>query len=111
MGIYFSNFDDLFDDLFKSLGSVNYNSESFPKDNDPNFNKTIEEVDNGTHTIKNETWTSLDGNQFYKRTTILSKSIPSKNLKQLEFDLKEAIQKEEFEKAAQIRDEIKKLKN
>jgi len=110
MGLHLFNFDDLFDDLFKSLVSIDSNKDNFPKDDDSNFNKTIEEVDNGSHTIKNEIWKSIDGNQFYKRTTILSKSKTIKNLKQLESDLKDSIVNEEFEKAAQIRDQIKNIK-
>lgn len=109
----------LFDlsDLF--LNSLNYkldfrdfnkkDSESFPKDDDTKFNKEVEEIETETHIIKKETWISTDGTSKYVRTYSESKK-PKVDVKELESKLKLAIEKEEFEIAAQLRDEIKKFK-
>lgn len=80
-----------------------------PKD-DSNFNKTIEESETKTHSIKTETWESEDGSQFYKKTTMNLKS-SSNDVEKLKIDMEKAIQKEDFESAAKIRDKIKSIKN
>ncbi len=77
-----------------------------------NDNKTIEETESDTHIIKKETWVSTDGRYKFTRTYSESKNQkPKVDVKVLESALKEAIEKEEFEKAAQLRDQIKKLKS
>lgn len=106
----------LFDlsDLFYPL-NFNFrdfdNSSEFPKENDPKFNKEVEEIETDTHIIKKETWISTDGASKYVRTYSESKSKrPIVDVKLLESELKMAIENEEFEKAAQIRDKIKEIK-
>ena len=103
-----SLFDELFSDFFKNEFSVDGN---FPKDGDPNFNKTVEEIETPTHIIVKETWKSVDGNQFYQRTTQKSKSSKSipQNVDTLKEKLKLAIEKENFEEAAKLRDKIKEI--
>jgi excinuclease UvrABC helicase subunit UvrB len=112
--------NDIFKDLFDSFFNMNdfngYNS--YPKDNDPNFNKTVEEIENGTHVIKIETWKSLDGSKVYKRTSMVSKEKPDLSesrkkqlLDSLQKDLDLAVENQEFEKAAELRDQINNLKS
>jgi len=104
--IYLFDLSDLF-----SLNSKNSESELFPKENDSNYNKIVEETETETHIIKKETWVSTDGTSKFTRTYSESKfQKPKVDVKLLESALKEAIEKEEFEKAAQLRDEIKKWK-
>jgi len=109
---YLFDLSDLFQNSFDF--SDFYKSESkdnFPKENDPRFNKEVEEIETETHIIKKETWISTDGTSKYVRTYSESKNKkPQVDVKLLESALKEAIEKEEFEKAAQLRDEIKKFK-
>lgn len=98
---------DLFENLFKSYEG----EDNFPSDNDKNFNKKVEESETETHIIKNETWESIDGSQIYKRTTMKSKSKPiEKDLENLKLKMKKAVELEDFETAAKIRDEIKSIK-
>lgn len=102
-------FTDLFDELFNIYPSGNLN---LPKEDDSNFNKTVEEVETDTHTIKTEKWKSIDGKTSYTRTYMESKvKNIGKNIEQLKLEMKEAIEKENFEQAAKIRDEIKKVKS
>ena len=110
--------NDMFKDLFDSFFNMNDGFNSYPSDDDPNFKKTIDEIDNGSHTIKIETFKSLDGSIIYKRTSMVSKSSPNLSegkkeelLKILQKDLDLAVDNEEYEKAAEIRDQIKKIKN
>lgn len=101
-------FMDLFN-LFENFGKIELNN--LPKENDSNFNKIVEEIENETHVIKNETWTSLDGTQIFKRSFMESKmNAIEKNIDNLRLEMKNAIEKEEFEKAAKIRDKIRKIK-
>ncbi len=110
----------LFDlsDLFLSLNSNKFsdfskmeNDKNFPKENDSRYNKTVEETETDTHIIKKETWISTDGTSKFTRTYSESKSqMPKVDVKVLESQLKEAIEKEEFELACQLRDQIKNLK-
>ena len=107
-------FDDLFGDFFsKNDDLFSMNESNYPKDGDPNFNKTVEESETPTHIIVKETWKSLDGTQFYQRTTSRSKSISKKTSTQsiegLRKQLQEAIDKEDFESAVKLRDQIKEL--
>ena len=108
---------NLFDDLFNELNDFNksrfeIDNSQFPSENDPNFNKVVNESETTTHTTKEEVWTSLDGSKIFRRVIVesKSKSIPHKDIKLLEQELKDAISSENFEKAAEIRDEIKKIK-
>jgi protein-arginine kinase activator protein McsA len=96
----------LLNDLFNQESSLN-----FPKDDDKNFNKTVEEYENGNHTVMVETWTSLDGKSSFKRTTSKLKEIPNElKLKELEQELEKAVKSEDFEKAITLRDKIKSIK-
>lgn len=100
-------FTDLFNEVFDNLNK----SESFPKENDKDFNKTVEESETETHVTKTETWKSLDGKRFFKRTVIESKSSPIEtSIEQLKEKMQIAVKNEDFETAAKIRDEIKKIK-
>lgn len=105
-------FDDLFNDFFSQNDDLfSMNESNYPKDGDPNFNKTVEEIETPTHIIVKETWKSVDGSQFYQRTTQRSKSSKSipQNVDGLKAKLKEAIEKEDFETAAKLRDKIKEI--
>jgi excinuclease UvrABC helicase subunit UvrB len=111
--IYLFDLSDLFSLTSKSMFNDFSKSEDeyFPKENDTRYNKTVEESETETHIIKKETWISTDGTSKFTRTYSESKNQkPKVDVKVLESALKEAIEKEEFEKAAQLRDEIKKLK-
>lgn len=109
-------FDDLFNDFFNQNDDLFSMRESnYPKDGDPNFNKTVEESETPTHIIVKETWKSLDGTKFYQRTTSRSKSQGSKtnttSIEGLKKQLQEAIDKEDFESAVKLRDQIKGLES
>lgn len=123
----FSNLRKLIDDIFgfSSSSFISYTSTKsnfltdgnqenlFPKENDANFNKTEEVSETETHKIKKETWTSLDGSQSFVRTVRESKAPKQEQtvtVEKLEKLLDEAVRKMEYEEAARIRDEIKKLK-
>ena len=99
----------LFDlvDLF-SNENIFENKMNYPKDGDKNWNKTTEEFESNGMTIKKETWVSLDGTSTYVKTYTENKK--SIDAKELESALKIAVEKEEYEKAAKLRDQIKKLK-
>lgn len=114
--VYLFDLSDLFLNPFYSINSFDFGNHSknvekqFPADNDTNFNKEVEELETETHKIKKETWISTDGTISYTRTSSESKKKPKVDVSVLESKLKEAIEKEEYEKAAQLRDEIRKLK-
>jgi hypothetical protein len=96
----------LLNDLFNGMDSF-----KIPSDDDKNFNKKIEEFDNDTHVIKVETWTSIDGNTSFKRTTSTSKGVTNEvKIKDLEKELENAVRNEDFESAIILRDKIKNLK-
>jgi protein-arginine kinase activator protein McsA len=97
----------LFDEFFNS--DFNWEVKNFPKENDPNFNKSVEEVENDTHVIKNETWTSVDGKTVYKRQVIESKKRSTLNIEDLKLEMKKAADEENYEKAAKLRDKIRKI--
>jgi len=104
------NSKSLFDDYYK-MDYFNNQDEFYPKDNDSRYSKTVEETETDTHIIKKETWVSTDGASKFTRTYSESKKQkPKVDVKVHESALKDAIDKEEFEKAAQLRDQIKKLK-
>jgi protein-arginine kinase activator protein McsA len=94
-------------DLLK-IWDIDY---KFPLENDSNFNKTVEEIETETHTVKNEKWVSTDGKQIFKRTVMESKANAiERSIEKLRLEMKNAIVEEDFETAAKIRDEIKKIK-
>lgn len=97
----------LFDEFLNS--DFNWEVKNFPKENDPNFNKSVEEVENDTHIIKNETWTSVDGKSVYKRQIIESKKKLIPSVDNLKLEMKKAIEEENFERAAELRDQIKQI--
>ena len=109
--IYLFDLSDLFSLNSKMDKYFKNDNEYFPKDNDSRFNKEVEESETDTHIIKKETWISTDGTSKFTRTYSESKNKPKVDVKVLESLLKEAVEKEEYEKAAQLRDEIKKLKS
>lgn len=79
-----------------------------PKKNEPEWSKTVEEFEDDTHTTRKETWVSSDGTSRYVRTYTEPKR--KVDVKELESRMKIAVEKEEFEEAARLRDEIKRLK-
>lgn len=97
----------LFDEFLNS--DFNWEVKNFPKENDPNFNKSVEEVENDTHIIKNETWTSVDGKSIYKRQIVESKKKLTPSVDNLKLEMKKAIEEENFERAAELRDQIKQI--
>lgn len=88
-------------DLFtQSQGSLD-----FPKDDDPNWSKSVESHETKTHIIKKETWNSKDGSTKMERfVTELKQKV---NIGRLKRELKMAVDKEDYEKAAELRDKIK----
>lgn len=83
----------------------------FPKDDDKNFNKQVEESETETHKIKKETWVSHDGASKFTRTWSETKNPePKIDVKLLESKLKEAIETENYELACKLRDQIKGAK-
>jgi len=62
-------------------------------------------------TIKIGSWTGNDGSFYQSKVVTYGKGLTKepKNVKKLEEKLNEAIEKQEFEKCAKLRDEIKKL--
>lgn len=79
-----------------------------PRKSEPEWSKTVEEFEDDTHNIRKETWVSPDGTSRYVRT--YSEPKRKVDVKELESRMKEAVEKEEFEEAARLRDEIKRLK-
>ncbi len=78
---------------------------------DENFNKTTQEVETEKFLIKTETWTSHDGKVSFRRTSQKVKKLEKKvSIEKLKKDLEVAIKSENFEKAAELRDKIKSLK-
>jgi hypothetical protein len=112
--------DDMFSNSFFSIDRMSFSTplisfegNDFPAVDDPNFNHTEEVVENENHTIKKETWTSIDGTQSFQRISTQSKRThkalkePSKEeLKQL---MDKAVEDQQFEKAIEYRDKLKKL--
>jgi hypothetical protein len=108
---------DFFNSPFFSLGRMHISpkmDEGFPKEGDPNFNKTEENVETENHTIKKEIWTSLDGSQRFERSSMVSKldknalpKAPTK--KEVQALLDAAVEKQDFEEAIKLRDQLKNL--
>ena len=87
------------------LFSQTNGSMDFPKDDDPNWSKTVESVETKTHIIKIETWVSKDGScRMERSSTELKRKV---NVDRLKIQLKRAVENEEYEKAAELRDKIK----
>lgn len=122
--LFKSFFDEFFkDDFFSSQYTSSFKiygdasdslSFSYPTDDDKNFNKTEEISETDTHTIKKEVWTSINGSSnVYERITKMSKQKPKEMDKQtmesLKIKLDEALKVQNYEKACEIRDEMKKL--
>ena len=101
------NMKDLFalllgGDMFTQSSESSLN---FPKDDDPNWSKTIETSETKHHTIKKETWVSKDGSVKMERfTTELKQRVDVSRLKR---QLKQAVASEDYEKAAELRDKIR----
>lgn len=79
-----------------------------PNKKEPEWSKTVEEFEDDTHTTRKETWVSSDGTSRYVRTYTEPKR--KVDVKELESRMRIAVEKEEFEEAARLRDEIKRLK-
>jgi len=91
-------------DMFtKSYGS----SMDFPKDDDPNWSKTVETSETKSHIIKKEIWISKDGNCRMER--FLTEFKNNVDVDKLKMQLKKAIDMEDYEKAAELRDKIKNI--
>ncbi len=100
---------DLFKILFSDFGSFNMDM-NYPKDNDANFNKTVEKQETETHVIETITWKSLDGRQTYQKVVSKSKAKEmTESLDELKAKLELAVSKEDYETAITLRDKIKKL--
>lgn len=101
------NMKDLFalllgGDMFtQSSGSMD-----FPKDDDPNWSKTVETSETKFHKVIKETWISSDGGIRMERfsTEVKEKPVDIGKLKRL---LQKAVASEDYEKAAELRDKIK----
>ncbi len=93
---------DLFDLFASDLAS------SRLKSDEKDMTKTIEEFESETHTTKKETWVSQDGTYRYTRT--YSEPKARVDVGELESRLKKAVEIEDYETAAVLRDEIRKHK-
>lgn len=83
----------------------NNGSMNFPKDDDPNWSKTVETTETKTHILKIETWIAKDGSCRMERSSSeIKQTVDVGRLKKL---LKKAVENEDYEKAAQLRDKIK----
>ena len=127
--IYDSLFNELFSNDFFSLTSYEpvgryvkienwfnaiEDNTNFPKEDDKNFHKTQEVKETDTHIVTKEVWKSIDGTQRFERTTSQSKTKPQDQLKptkeDLQLQLEGAIKSQDFEKACDLRDQIKNFK-
>jgi excinuclease UvrABC helicase subunit UvrB len=92
------------------LFSQNPNSSlSYPKDDDPNWSKVVESAETKSHIIKKEIWTSKDGSVKLERFTTEIKR--KENVDILKKKLKRAVDSEDYEQAAKLRDKIKMLES
>lgn len=73
------------------------------------WSRTTEEFDSQNYTSRTEKWVSPDGTSSYTRTIVEPKR-PKVDVKWLESKLKKAIESEEYELAAVIRDQITEAK-
>ena len=124
----FNNFENFGDSLDGINDITDHFKKSTPEEfmGGQEFTKTEEEgIDSKTgETYTKTTYMSKDGKRKFTRKVVNAKPIPnnfsdnirnqsmqrSNRLYTLEMDLKIAIEKQEFEKAAKMRDEIAKLK-
>ena len=82
-------------------------SMKFPKDDDPNWSKTVETSETRSHIIKKETWISKDGSvRMESFSTEIKKQV---NIGKLKMLLKKAVDSEDYETAAELRDKIKSI--
>jgi hypothetical protein len=101
------NMKDLFalllgGDMFTQSSESSLN---FPADDDPNWSKTIETSETKHHIVKKEIWVSKDGGIRMERlTSEIKKRV---NVDLLKRQLKRAVDSEDYEKAAELRDKIK----
>lgn len=100
---------DLFDLLSMSEGMFEKKSAVAPK-REEDWTKTVEEFESGGYVTKKETWISKDGSSRYVKTITEPKQDPKESIELLETQMKLAVEKEEFEKAAELRDRLKELK-
>jgi|688.fasta_scaffold161277_2 excinuclease UvrABC helicase subunit UvrB len=91
-------------DLF---GNTSQSSMTYPKDDDPNWSKTVESFETKTHLIKKEVWTSKDGN--YRMERMVSEIKRKVDVRRLKIQLQRALENEDYEKAAELRDKINSL--
>ena len=85
----------------------NGSSMEFPKDDDPNWSKTVETSETKSHIIKKETWISKDGSCHMERfSTEIKEQV---NVGKLKLLLKKAVDSEDYEAAAKLRDKIKTI--
>lgn len=100
---------DLFDLLSMSEGMFGKKIEKEPR-KEEGWTKIVEEFEKGGYVTKKETWTSKDGASKYVKTITEPKADPRESIELLEAQMKQAVEKEEFEKAAELRDRLKELK-
>ena len=100
---------DLFDLLSMSEGMFDKKSKPAPK-KEEGWTKTVEEFEKGGYVTRKETWTSKDGSSRYVKTTTEPMRDSKESIEILEEKMKQAVEKEEFEKAAELRDKLKELK-
>lgn len=106
---FFTSFSTSFS---SSSDADNFDDEGFPKDDDKNYNKTVEVSETPTHTVTHEVWVSVNGTSRFERTRRTTKgngdTLPTKEELQIQLDA--AIKAQEFEKACELRDQIKNMK-
>jgi excinuclease UvrABC helicase subunit UvrB len=109
--IYLFDLFDLFSNSWKLDESFLKEDKNltFPKDGDKNWDKTCQELETDTHLVKKEIWISTDGTKKYIKTTSESKA-RKVDVSLLESELKQAIEREDYEKACQLRDQIRNHK-
>jgi len=81
-----------------------------PREGDANWTRSVEEFEKDGIVSVRETWTSADGSSTYVKTYMESAARQKEDARALESMLQEAVEREEYEKAAQLRDMIKELK-
>lgn len=87
-----------------------FDADDFPAEDDPDYHKTEETVSTGSHTVKKEVWTSIDGTRRFERTVSESKRTPKVSTKEdMKLLLNKAIEEEDFEKAIELRNKLREL--
>lgn len=106
--IFNDYFTEFFNDENFGFGKTKFD---YPAEDDPNWDKKSETVETPTHITKTEIWTSKDGTQRMQRVFSESKSTTQElTVDQLEKQKKLAIENDDYEEAAKLRDKIKLLK-